>query len=103
MVIPQWPVGAPALAYRCGGSTGIGPDHPIGPSPVSRLTPPEHRRGTWNAVEVYTRRERAVIRQSTPSIDTRNPYLTRRMRLQSGFSRTGCVQLRFDWSRRIPL
>lgn len=40
MVIPQWRIGMSALAYRCGGSTGITPDHPIGHSPVSRLTPP---------------------------------------------------------------
>jgi cell division protein ZapB len=30
----------PALAYRCGGSTGITADHPIAHSPVSRSTPP---------------------------------------------------------------
>lgn len=34
-----------ALAYRCGGSTGITSDHPIGHSPVSRLTPPVEAAG----------------------------------------------------------
>jgi hypothetical protein len=28
MVIPQWLQGAPALAYRCGGSTGLNPSRP---------------------------------------------------------------------------
>jgi cell division protein ZapB len=54
MVIPQWLDGTPALAYRCGGSTGIEPDHPIGPSPVSRLTPPvEAARHLEHADSIY--------------------------------------------------